>query len=375
MSGTSLDGVDAALVDFVDFVDFVDLAGSPRLVASHYAPCPEDLRAELLALHVAGPSELHRAALASNRLALLYAEAVSTLLKNAGVTAQAIAAIGCHGQTIRHRPDAGYTIQINNAALLAERTGIRVVADFRSRDIAAGGQGAPLVPAFHAACFRDATRHRVILNLGGIANVTSLPPRSAGSAANASAAVIGFDTGPANMLLDAWAATHLGRPYDADGAFAASGQVIPGLLDRCLDDPYFAAAPPKSTGRDHFNLDWLRAMGVASTAAQRPQDVQATLTELSARSIAQAIARWCPQAQEVYACGGGTHNAQLMKRIAGMLGAMPLAVTDALGMPADWVEAMAFAWLAREALCARPGNLPAVTGASGPRVLGAIYPA
>ena len=375
MSGTSLDGVDAALVDFVDFVDFadfVDLAGSPRLVASHYVPYPDHLRTELLALHVAGPSELHRAALASNRLALLYADAVSALLENAGLKAQAIAAIGCHGQTIRHRPEAGYTLQLNNAALLAERTGIRVVADFRSRDIAAGGQGAPLVPAFHAACFRDATRHRVILNLGGIANITSLPPHSAESAANAAAAVIGFDTGPANMLLDAWAATHLGKPYDADGAFAASGQVIPGLLERCLGDPYFAAPPPKSTGRDHFNLDWLHAMG---TAAHRPQDVQATLAELSARSIAQAIARWCPEAQEVHACGGGTHNAQLMKRIAGMLGEIPLAATGALGIPADWVEAMAFAWLAREALCARPGNLPAVTGASGPRVLGAIYPA
>lgn len=359
MSGTSLDGVDAALAD---------LAGSPRLVASHYTPYPEDLRTELLALHRAGESELHRAALASGRLALLYADAVCVLLAKAGLHARAIAAIGCHGQTIRHRPEDGYTIQLNNAALLAERTGITVVADFRSRDIAARGQGAPLVPAFHAACFRHATRHRVIVNLGGIANITSLPSASAAS----STAVTGFDTGPGNMLLDAWAAIHLGKPFDAGGAFATSGQVIEGLLDRCLADPYFAAPPPKSTGRDHFSRDWLNAMG---TADNRPQDVQATLAELSARSIAQAVARWCPQADEVYACGGGSHNADLMARIAAALQGKPLTATGALGMHADWVEAMAFAWLAREAICGRPGNLPAVTGAAGARVLGAIYPA
>ncbi len=354
MSGTSLDGVDAALVD---------LESSPVLVASHYLPYPEDLRTELLALHLTGSSELHRAALASNRLARLYADAVSALLTKAGVPAQAIAAIGCHGQTIRHRPDAGYTLQLNNAALLAEYTGIAVVADFRSRDIAAGGQGAPLVPAFHAACFRDASHHRVILNLGGIANVTSLSPQSD---------VIGFDTGPGNMLLDAWAAIHLNKPYDADGAFAASGQVSTSLLERCLVDPYFALTPPKSTGRDYFNLQWLQSRG---TVDLRLQDVQATLAELSARSITRAIARWCPQTTEVYACGGGTHNADLMMRIATALEGIPLGTTSALGIHADWVEAMAFAWLAGETIHARPGNLPAVTGASGPRVLGAVYPA
>jgi len=356
MSGTSLDGVDAALVD---------LQTSPRLIASRYAPFPDDLRNELLALNTTGPDELQRASRASVQLAAIYAEATLALLKEAGVAPAAIAAIGCHGQTVRHVPAEGYTLQLNNPALLAERTGITVVADFRSRDIAAGGQGAPLVPAFHAACFRHASRTRVVLNIGGIANVTLLP-------ADASLPVLGFDTGPGNLLLDAWAAKHLGKTHDAGGAWAASGKVSEVLLAAFLADPYFSSRPPKSTGRDHFNMPWLLRHAPEN---HRAEDVQATLAELTAQSIADAISRWCPGGMEVHACGGGAHNTDLMARLAAALKGLPLHTTEALDLHPDWVEAVAFAWLARETMKGRPGNLPAVTGALGPRVLGAIYPA
>lgn len=360
MSGTSLDGVDAALVDLSD---------TPRLAARHYAAFPPSLREELLALHEAGHAELHRAALASNHLVAQYAQAVRELLSRADVAAADVVAIGCHGQTIRHRPDEGYTLQLNNPSLLTESTGIAVVADFRSRDIAAGGHGAPLVPAFHAACFRDGVRHRTIINIGGIANVTSLPPGDDGTPT-------GFDTGPGNMLMDAWAREHLGTDCDIDGCYATSGVVIEPLLAECMTDPYFVMAPPKSTGRDRFHREWLMAKNLKGL---RPQDVQATLAELTARSITHAIARWCPQTQDAFVCGGGAHNADLMHRLKSRLqaGAKPvtLASTETLGMHPDWVEAMAFAWLAAQAVDGKTGNLASVTGARGPRVLGAIYPA
>ena len=367
MSGTSLDGVDAALVE---------LGGALRLVGTAYARFPHDLRDELLDLHSDGSGELHRAALASNRLAQCYAEAVRDLLAKTDMTAARVVAIGCHGQTVRHRPDERYTLQLNNAALLAELTGITVVSDFRSRDIAAGGHGAPLVPAFHAANFQDTKLNRVIVNIGGIANVTALP--ATGTTANG---IIGFDTGPGNLLLDTWARRHLHSDHDAGGNFAATGRVHEGLLAACLADPYFAAAPPKSTGRDHFNAAWLDAhldrLKKSGDGTPAIQDVQATLAALTARSIADAIRRWCPGTHEVYACGGGTHNADLMSRIGLALnrdGApVPLASTQALGMHPDWVEALAFAWLAQQALERRPANLPSVTGARGQRILGAIH--
>ncbi len=361
MSGTSLDGVDAALVDFPQG----NPEASPTLVARRYAPFPETLRAELLTLHVPGHAELQRSAHASVRLAEIYAQTTLALLQDAGVKPSSVAAIGCHGQTVRHVPAEGYTLQLNNPALLAERTGIAVVADFRSRDIAAGGQGAPLVPAFHAAAFRHATQTRVILNIGGIANVTLLP-------ADATMPVLGFDTGPGNLLLDAWAGKHLGTAHDAGGAYAASGAVTQALLNAFLADPYFTATPPKSTGRDHFNMAWLAAYKLEQ---YRPQDVQATLAALTAHSIADAIARWCPGSTQVFVCGGGAHNTDLMARLASALKGLPLATTDALGLHPDWVEAVAFAWLARAGMNGQPGNLPAVTGAKGPRVLGAIYTA
>ncbi len=363
MSGTSLDGVDCALVD---------LSGLPALVATRFLPYPSALRHALLELSQSGSDELERAGRLAVELSALYATAVNELLAEAGIGATGIEAIGCHGQTVRHRPESGFTVQLVSPALLAERTGITVVADFRSRDIAAGGHGAPLVPAFHAACFRSTERHRVVVNPAGIANLTALPTPANG-------AVRGFDSGPGNMLLDLWASRHLGADCDRDGRLASTGAVIPELLECMLDDEYFSRPPPKSTGRERFNAEWLDAKTgerrAHRHAGHAAADVQATLAELTAHTIAAAIERWCPGAEDVYACGGGVHNLDLMRRLRTVLGDRHMATTDALGVPADWVEAMAFAWLARQALDRAAGNLPQVTGASGPRVLGAIYPA
>lgn len=355
MSGTSLDGVDAALVDF---------ATPPgRLVASRFLPYPEDVRAEALALNTSGPDELERAASLANRLAELYGQAATELLAGAGVRREAVAAIGCHGQTVRHRPDRGFTLQLGNGARLAELTGLCVVADFRARDVAAGGQGAPLVPAFHAACFATPGTHRVVANIGGIANVTDLRP---------GAAVRGFDTGPGNVLIDAWATRHLGAPCDEDGRWAASGRVVDALLGAMLADPFFDLAPPKSTGRDDFNAAWLARFGLAG---HPPENVQATLTALTAAAIAGAVERFCGGADELLVCGGGVHNGQLMRELALRLPATRVDTVGVAGGDPDWVEAMAFAWLARRTLRGEPGSLPEVTGARGARVLGAIHPA
>jgi len=355
MSGTSLDGVDAVLASFD--------GRQPHCLASHYLPFDADLRAEALALQFAGADELRRAALLANRLAGVYANAVAALLAGARIDKAAVRAIGCHGQTVRHAPADGYSVQINNPALLAELAGITVVADFRSRDIAAGGQGAPLVPAFHDAAFRDGMRHRVILNIGGIANLTDLAPGQV---------TLGFDCGPGNMLLDAWAQRHLGVAYDQGGAWARQGTILPDLLASLAAHPFLALPPPKSCGREQFNLDWLDAR---LAGAERPQDVQATLTALTARTIADALDRYCAGVAEIYVCGGGARNDALMSALRERLPNRLVTTTDALGLPADRVEAMAFAWLARRTLDGQPGNLPAVTGASGPRLLGGIYPA
>lgn len=357
MSGTSLDGVDAVLAEIAP-------SGEPRLLHTHYLPYPDDLRVQLLALHAPQPDEIHLAAMAANALARLYAKATSALL--AGFDPARVRAIGCHGQTLRHRPAEGYTLQIGNAALLAELTGIAVVADFRSRDIAAGGQGAPLVPAFHARVLRDPDAHRVIANIGGIANITDLP---------ANGPVRGWDTGPGNMLLDAWIKRHHGTHYDRDGIWAASGTAHPGLLAALSRHEYLQLPPPKSAGREQFNLDWLEALLGDLNEALSPADVQATLLEFTATSLAAAISRECRGAQALYVCGGGAHNGALMQGIRSHLPGVQVATTAALGIDPDWVEALAFAWLARQALHHAPGNLPAVTGAQGERILGAIYPA
>ncbi len=355
MSGTSVDGVDAVLAD---------LSGSPRSVAAAHVALPPTLRAELNALQSPGEDEIHRAGMAANALMDCCAAAVSAVLERAAVAPKAVAAIGVHGQTIRHRPDLGYTVQLANPARLAEASGITVVADFRSRDVASGGQGAPLVPALHAALFASPDRHRVVVNLGGIANVTDLPPERP---------IRGFDTGPGNTLLDAWCERHTGAPFDRDGAWAASGQVHETLLVRLESDPYFATPPPKSTGRDRFNLAWLEGHLTGLRPTPQPADVERTLLALTAGTIAHAIAAHCGGATEVLICGGGAHNAALRSELEAALAPRRVATTASLGIDVNDVEALAFAWLAREALAGRASSLPGVTGARGPRVLGAIY--
>jgi anhydro-N-acetylmuramic acid kinase len=353
MSGTSLDGIDAVLVDL----------GQPKplQLACHYLPFDNNLKSSLLALHLPGHNELHLAQVIGNQLAQLYAQSISPLLSQTGIAANQVRAIGCHGQTIRHRPDQGYSLQIGNAALLSELTGITVVNDFRSSDIAAGGQGAPLVPAFHDHVLRHPDIHRVIVNIGGISNLTDLAPASAAS---------GFDCGPGNLLMDGWCAKHTGKPYDDGGAWAASGRVLPDLLGRMLDEPFFSAAPPKSSGRDLFNTAWLLDRLAGDETAV---DVQATLLELTCRTIAQAIRQHCSGAQEIYLCGGGAHNQALGARLSALLDGCSIRTTATLGIDPDFMESIAFAWLAQQALHGKPANLPLVTGARHPCILGAVH--
>lgn len=353
MSGTSLDGIDAALVDFGQ--------ATPVLLGKHYLPYDQALKNDLLALHLPDNDELHRAQLLGNQLARLYASVVAPLLEQVNSTGQRIKAIGCHGQTIRHRPEHGYSLQIGNAALLAELTGVTVVSDFRSRDIAAGGQGAPLVPAFHDQVLRHPDIHRVIINIGGISNLTDLNPR---------APITGFDCGPGNLLLDAWCMQHLGKPYDYDGAWAASGKILPALLESMLTEPYFTLPSPKSTGRDLFNMAWLHEKITGKEAAA---DVQATLLELTCRVITQAVQQRGADVKEIYLCGGGAHNQAMLERLVALLPESRVQTTDALGIDSDYLEAVAFAWLAQQTLQDRPANLPLVTGAKHPCILGAVY--
>jgi len=376
MSGTSLDGADGVLADFS--------GSAPQVSLSASAPFPPAFQTELLALNTPGPDELHRAALAANQLVLVYAQVVKELLAQAalqGITPDQIRAIGAHGQTVRHRPQefadnplgggatAGYTLQLNNPALLAELTGLDVVADFRTADLAAGGQGAPLVPAFHHAVFARPDRAVAVLNIGGISNLTLLP---ASVDAQPAGMVTGFDCGPGNALMDFWCLQHTGQPYDAAGAWAASGQVIPGLLTALLAEPYLAKTPPKSTGRDLFNPAWLAAQ-CKGFEDERPQDVQATLTALTAQACARDLLRHAPRSTELLVCGGGAFNTELMLQLASALPGISVLPTTARGLPPLQVEAAAFAWLAHAWHHQRPGNLAAVTGASGPRVLGAMY--
>jgi len=354
MSGTSLDGIDIALCSFE--------ANASQLLATHFVPYPEALKLELLALHEASENELEASTLMGNKIAAMYADAINSLLTTEKIDANKITAIGSHGQTIRHRPELGFTLQIGNSALLAELTGITVISDFRSRDIAAGGQGAPLVPAFHKAVFGSDQLNRALINIGGIANITYL---------SKSGYMLGFDSGPGNMLLDAWTKLHLGKPYDENGAWASTGIVLDSLLYDMLAEPYFALPPPKSTGRDLFNDDWLKRHLLYPHL--RSKDVARTLVELTAQSIHNALIK-CDDVDEVYLCGGGARNTLLKNRLQTLLDNLKISTTDDLGVGVDWVEAVAFAWLAKQTFDNKPGNLPAITGAKGLRVLGAIYP-
>jgi anhydro-N-acetylmuramic acid kinase len=365
MSGTSLDGVDAVLAEFLP-QGTVPL----RVLAHAHRPFPGALAAELLALNTPGDNELHRAALASNALVAVYAELVGELLASARIPAAAVRAVGAHGQTVRHRPGefdgVGYTLQLNNPALLAERTGVDVVADFRSRDLAAGGQGAPLVPAFHRAMFARAGEALAVLNIGGFSNLTVL---------GADGSTLGFDCGPGNALMDHWCRRHTGHDFDDGGAWAASGRVIEPLLAAMCAEPYFALPPPKSTGRDLFNPAWLDRHLQALAADEQAADVQATLAELTARACADDVRNRMPAAHELLVCGGGALNAHLMRRLAALLPGTAVHPTDRRGLPATHVEACAFAWLAWQHIGRRAGNVSTVTGARGERVLGALYPA
>lgn len=354
ISGTSVDGIDAALVRF---------SPAPQVLFGRTYPLPATLAGDVLRLSQAEARiTLDEAGRLDTRLGQAFAAAALQALADSGTSAGDVTAIGSHGQTLRHDPrgDAPFTLQLGDANVVAERTGITTVADFRRRDVAAGGHGAPLMPAFHAAVLRAEHEERAVLNLGGIANLTLMPRGGV---------VRGFDTGPANGLMDAWCLEHRGQPYDRDAAFAREGRVDETLLAALLADPWFALPPPKSTGRDQFQLQWLRAR----LGGQSPADVQATLCELSAATVADALRREQPACARLLACGGGAHNPLLMQRLAARLPGVAVASTASVGLDPDFVEAAGFAWLARETLAGRPGNLPAVTGAAGPRVLGAIY--
>lgn len=364
MSGTSLDGVDAVLVEFGGAAQAIQVCGH---VSRAF---PAALRRELMALNQAGDNELHRACLAANAVSRVYAQVTQVLLEKTNQQAATIRALGAHGQTVRHRPGEfdsnGYTVQLLNAALLAELSTIDVVCDFRSRDVAAGGQGAPLVPGFHAAVFDQEGLPQAVLNLGGMANLSLLP---------GDGSVRGFDCGPGNVLLDLWTERHLGKAYDENGAWAASGKVDPLLLAKLLEDSFFSRCPPKSTGRDLFNARWLadQLKHSAQTPQPLPHNIQATLAELTVRTASDALIRYQPDTQRLLVCGGGALNGHLMQRLAALLPNLQVRATTLLGLPPLVVEAAAFAWLAKACLDRRLSNCPDVTGALGSRILGAVY--
>ena len=354
MSGTSLDGMDAVLVNFGKTPQDIKIMGHS------YVPYEDAIKEALLRLHSPNTNELEESLIIGNTISKKAYEAIDALLKKTSITSKDIKAIGFHGQTVRHQPQKGFTLQIGNPALLAELSNINVIADFRSRDVAASGQGAPLVPAFHHEIFSHPTTYRAILNIGGIANVTLLNPKTS---------VSGFDTGPGNLLLDHWSKTHLHRAFDENGAWAKEGKLIKTLLDAFFEDSYFEKTAPKSTGRDYFNEAWLNKHLQKSYATQ---DIQRTLLELTASSIAKAIDS---NISEIYLCGGGALNIFLIERLKTLMPKTHIQLTDVLGIPTQYVEAAAFAWLAKQTLFLKPGNIPEVTGARGLRILGALYPA
>lgn len=353
MSGTSLDALDAALVEMT--------GPELRLRATHSHPLPPELREQIEQLCESGPDEIDRAGPVHRRLGKVFAEATKALLDHAGMAAGDVRAIGCHGQTVRHRPGPdGFSLQLGSADTLAVHTGIPVVADFRNRDMVLGGQGAPLAPRFHQVLMARAGTRTAVVNIGGMANLTLLDGEELTG---------GFDTGPGNVLLNLWCQQHRGEPLDRDGAWARQGQCLPPLLEAMLTDPYFHTPPPKSTGREYFHAGWLQRF--PEVASARPEDVQATLVELTARSIAEAVGDFAPDRLRV--CGGGARNPVLMERLAAQMAPVPVDDTEASGIAPEWIEAAAFAWLAHARLAGIDGNAPAVTGATRPAVLGALY--
>ncbi len=360
MAGTSLDGIDVVLVDFQN-------EHAPKLLHTLAYPIPEALKHNLKMLIQSGPDEIDKMGEVDTELGKLLAEAVNKLLKQTKVPSHAIAAIGSHGQNIRHRPNAAspFTLQIGDPNILVAKTGITTVADFRRRDMALGGRGAPLAPAFHDLLFRTPTENRCIVNIGGIANLSLLN-------ADPKLPVLGYDTGPGNTLMDNWCFEHLQQHYDKAGQWAASGQVHSELLNALLQDPYFSQPSPKSTGREYFNLSWLENYLKKFTIA--PEDIQATLSELTARSISENIQTHLKNSGSVWICGGGAHNTHLMNRIADLCKDYSVQTTAKMGIDPDWIEAMAFAWFALRTLNGKPSNIPSVTGASEASILGAIFP-
>ena len=358
MSGTSADGIDAALVDFSD--------ATPKLVATDFTPFSQALREQVISLFTPGSNEIDRMGALDNSLGHEYQLAAAKLLEIAGVDPKNIKAVGLHGQTIRHRPDSAspFTLQIGNPYGISQQLGMTVVSDLRRADMALGGQGAPLAPLFHQALFQSHRTNRVVINTGGIANISYL---------KADGSVTGFDTGPANGLMDYWIGCVKGERFDADGTWARAGTVIPQLLESWLNDPYYRKPPPKSTGKEYFTPEQLGLTGTA-ISNHNPTDVQRTLCELSAQTIADAIRQFCPGADEIFICGGGAANRLLTERISA-LSALPAETTASLGIAPDWVEAVGFAWLAKACLEGSPIATMTVTGASKPVILGAIHPA
>jgi len=360
MSGTSLDGIDAVLVDFS--------SNEPLLIESYSHAFPTNLQQELLeVIQPDWKGSLLTIGSLNQKLGKLFSEAANSLIKKSCVTSKEIKAIGSHGHTLWHQPTGKhpFSLQLGDANLISELTAITTVADFRSRDIAAGGQGAPLVPAFHAEFLTHPSQDRIILNIGGIANITYLP-----SAKNKSTSSYGFDTGPGNSLIDAWVKKHKNNAYDKNGDWAKSGNVLADLLNHLLDDPYFSAPPPKSTGKEYFNIHWLHDKLSGEFSTYSPKDIQATLTALTASSIAKN----CNKCDELLICGGGVHNEYLINLLEHSLKSSPSVLsTKSAGIDPDWMEAIAFSWLAKQTLEKKTGNLPLVTGAKGPRILGAIY--
>ncbi|WHP46271.1 anhydro-N-acetylmuramic acid kinase [Mannheimia bovis] len=360
MSGTSLDGVDIALMDFAK--------NPPKMTACDFFPMPEELRADISALLKTGETNLQKLGEIDHRLGLLYAQTINAFLAKNQLTAENIQAIGCHGQTVWHSPDSVYpfTTQIGDMNLVAAKTGITTIADFRRKDMAVGGQGAPLVPAFHQAIFSDANRLTVVLNIGGISNISVLKPNSP---------TIGYDVGAGNTLMDSWIEQHQGKRYDKNGEWAKSGQIIPNLLIELLNEPFFSKVPPKSTGRELFNLTWL-AKKLQNFTACKPEDVQRTLAEFTAKSIANEL---IPLETELpcllLVCGGGARNSLLMERLSALLPNWRVATTTEFGLDIDYVEAAAFSWLAYQRMHSLPSNMPSVTGAKKSASLGVIYPA